>query len=119
MHQMNSPANEVCDYQGALARLGGDKDLYSDLVGFFVEDAPPLLDELRAAIAAENSTVTKQSAHKLKGLCLGCGGVQAAGVAQKVEEAATADELSDAESLADRLAAEIDSLVDATSPYRK
>jgi two-component system, sensor histidine kinase and response regulator len=109
----------VFDLQGTLSRLAGDEELLSDMVGFFVEDAPRLLAELQAAVAAQDAEAIQTTAHAIKGSLLGCGGVRAGHTAQRVEDVAAAGELDAAAPLVEVLSSEIDMLVEATLPYRR
>ena len=118
MEQDHLPPKAVFDVQGTLTRLGGDEELLSDMIGFFVEDAPRLLAELQGAIESRDTPAAKKSAHALKGLILGCGGVRAGQAAQRVEHAATAEELDDLPPLVADLSTEIEELFEATLPYR-
>ncbi len=75
----------ILDVEGTLARLGGDKELFREMSGIFLEDAPELLINLDQAVAARDAYNIRMRAHALKGLLLGCGGVRAAHVAQVLE----------------------------------
>ena len=57
----------VFDRNIALLRVGNDLDLLRELGEVFLRECPKLLDEIRAAIAAENVTLLKTTAHGLKG----------------------------------------------------
>ena len=118
MNQQSLPSKTVFDIQGTLTRLGGDEQLLSDMIGFFVKDGPNLMADLRTAIEAHDSSAAKNAAHELKGLILGCGGVRAAQVAQRVEDAATAGDVDDATRLVVALTREVAILVEATIAYR-
>jgi hypothetical protein len=50
MNMQTAPTNCVLDFEHALALLGGDRQLYGELAGFVLEDAPLLLSELGEAI---------------------------------------------------------------------
>lgn len=41
-------------------------DFTKELVGTFLEEAPPMLDELRAALAANDAAKFRRAAHSLK-----------------------------------------------------
>lgn len=101
---------EILDVDGTLARFGGDRKLFEDIMGFFVEDAPPLLDELRSAVTAEDSTSIRAKAHALKGLAAGCGGIRAAQAAQRVENAGVDSDLENIDSLMESLEVEFEQL---------
>lgn len=85
MKSDSSPSSAVLDIGAALGRLGGDRELYCEIIGFFLEDAPPLLAELRRAADVVDAAAVRSTAHALKGLAAGCGGVRAAEAAQRVE----------------------------------
>lgn len=110
MHFEKTALEPVLDIRGALARLDGDEDLLVDLMGFFMEDAPRLMDELRAAAATGDADQIKMSAHALKGLVAGCGGVRAAEAAKRVEQAALANDLSHMTALVEAVATELDAV---------
>jgi HPt (histidine-containing phosphotransfer) domain-containing protein len=98
----------VFDLRGALARLDGDEELLADLFRFFLEDSSRLLDDLQSAIAVGDFSQVKMSAHALKGLVAGCGGVRAAETAKQVELAADAGDCKLAAERAAALASEVD-----------
>jgi len=98
----------VLDIRGALSRLDGDEDLLVDLIGFFLEDSPRLMDELQAAAKNNNANEVKMAAHSLKGLIAGCGGVRAAEAAKRVEHAALANDLAHVQEYIATLSAELD-----------
>jgi HPt (histidine-containing phosphotransfer) domain-containing protein len=58
----------LAGFEATLRRLGGDQDLFQDLVRFFFEDSPGLLDQLRSAIFQQNADAIERAAHRLKGL---------------------------------------------------
>ena len=118
MDRQSSPPKSVFDVQGTLRRLGDDEELLSDMIEFFVEDAPPLMAELQAAVNADDAPAAQSAAHALKGLILGCGGVRAGQFAQRAEDAAAAGDLDTLAALVEVLAAEVDLLLEATLPYR-
>jgi two-component system, sensor histidine kinase and response regulator len=108
----------VLDADGALARLGGDKQLFADMAGFFYEDAPRLYVELRDAAHQQNAAAVRMSAHALKGLVAGCGGVRAASAAQKAETAGHENDLSKIGPLVESLGEELEMLRQALLAYR-
>lgn len=52
----------------SLARLGGDRKLLTELIGFFLEDFPGLLSAARESLAQGDWTRAQRAAHSLKGL---------------------------------------------------
>ena len=115
----SAPSGPILDFETALTRLGGDRELFAEMVGFLFEDLPPLFDELRAAVANGNATAVRMKAHAVKGLVASCGGVRAKNVAQALEDAGHAGDLKRADSLAQSLKNELDLLTRALEPYRQ
>jgi HPt (histidine-containing phosphotransfer) domain-containing protein len=107
--------SDILDLRGALARLGGDEALYADMVQFLWEDAPSLLKQLQAGLAARDASAVQRSAHSLKGLIANCGGMRAAEAAQRLENAGAAGDLVDAAHLVEPLRHELDVLKQALS----
>jgi len=108
----------ILDIDGTLARFGGDKDLFIEMSGMLLEDAPGLVADLGHAIEAENAHDVRMRAHALKGLLLGCGGVRAAHVAQVLENAGQSSDLRQASSQFATLQDEFDQLSRALRQYR-
>jgi HPt (histidine-containing phosphotransfer) domain-containing protein len=108
----------ILDINGTLARFGGDKELFIEMSGMLLEDAPDLLLELGRAIDAENAHDVRMRAHALKGLLLGCGGVRAAHIAQVLENAGQAATLGQAPSQFATLQDEFKLLTRALQQYR-
>jgi HPt (histidine-containing phosphotransfer) domain-containing protein len=109
----------VLDSRAAVTRLGGDAELYSDLIEFFLVDAPDLLKDLWRAIEADNTAEVRMKAHALKGLIAGCGGVRAVGVAQLIENTAQSGDPEELPSLAQTMESEIDALIQLLLPHRR
>ncbi|HEY1191699.1 MAG TPA: PAS domain S-box protein, partial [Gemmata sp.] len=55
------------DRASALARLGGDEELFAEVAGLFQADAQKFLTELREALRADNAEALHRTAHGLKG----------------------------------------------------
>ncbi len=88
------------DIPGTMKRLNGDKELLTALVGFFFEDFPTLLDEIRAAFARRDWPAVQRGAHSLKGLSANFGAAPAVAALEKLETwKATRDEASQTELL--------------------
>lgn len=109
----NDPTGPVLDREGALRRLGGDQQLFTELAGFVLEDAPPLYEELARAVAAKDAEAVRSRAHALKGLVAGCGGVRTANMAEQLERAGQSRDLRQAQTLLISLRSELDQLTQA------
>ena len=68
-----------------LERMGHDKELVCDVIGYFVEDAPQTHAALAASIHAQAAESVRH-AHSLKGLCGNYEAVEAESAAAHVEQ---------------------------------
>jgi len=108
----------ILDIDGTLARFGGDKELFIEMSGMLLEDAPGLVADLGCAVDAKNAHDVRMRAHALKGLLLGCGGVRAAHIAQVLENAGQSADLGQAPSQFATLQDEFAQLSRALQQYR-
>lgn len=108
---------EVLNVCAAMKRLGEDEELYREMVGFFDEDLPALLQSVTEAGATHDFTRLRQAAHRLKGLAAGLGGERAAACAAHLEQMA---EQQDAEGLSGvgELQQTFRELSEALGPFR-
>jgi PAS domain S-box-containing protein len=67
---------ETPDWEAALERVGGDRDLLVELVRLFLQECPGWLADLRRGLQAGDAGVVQRVAHNLKS-CLGNFGVRA------------------------------------------
>jgi HPt (histidine-containing phosphotransfer) domain-containing protein len=79
-------SHTVFDYDRSLARLGGDPQLFSEIVSLFLEDSPKLLQRARDSIAGCNMEELERAAHSLKGLSVNFDAVDLASAAAAVEQ---------------------------------
>jgi PAS domain S-box-containing protein len=93
------------DGEALLAHLGGDEDLLREIVGLFLEDAPRLLEETRAAAAAGDADRLERTAHRLKGAVRNFGTTPAAAAAERLEALGHLGDLGGAAALCDELEA--------------
>lgn len=59
--------SEVFDKSAAMSRLYNDKELFMEIVKIFLEDYPPLLARIEAAVEAGDAQALETAAHTLKG----------------------------------------------------
>ena len=50
-----------------LELLGGDKDLFIDMIHIFLEEAPKQIQVLRTSIETKDASTAEHAAHRLKG----------------------------------------------------
>ena len=58
---------EALDQHTAVARLGGDLNLFKKLAGLFLSDAPGLMSEIRESVSRTDGQTLERASHKLKG----------------------------------------------------
>ena len=98
------------DRRAALQRLGGDEELFADVVGVFLGDAPRMLADLRQFVAVGDMAGVQRTAHGLKGAAGYVGGKPATVAAEHLEQIGAAARLADAPRALDALSHEIDRL---------
>ena len=63
----------------------GDRDFLLEMINTYLEDAPKLLEDMRAAIITENAAALRMAAHSLKSNSAEFGAVQLTDVARELE----------------------------------
>ena len=98
------------DLEKALQRLGGDKRLLSDLIGFYLEDYADLLDEIDRALSAADAEALEKASHSLKGLIANFHDEGSRALAQEIELAAKENDANRARPMASQLRTAADAL---------
>lgn len=80
--------------EAAIARLGGDVELYRELLRSFLDDSAGLLPRLEAAIASADAQGVHKAAHNLKGTAATCGAISVATMASELERSGLEHDLS-------------------------
>lgn len=91
------------DRDRALARVGGDAALLSELAGLFLEEYPRLFEAMANGAESHDSNAVTSAAHQLKGLFGQFGAEPARAVALNIEMAARAGELTQVSILLEEL----------------
>ena len=107
----------LLDLNAALTRLGDDAELLRDLIGFFFEDSPPLLEQLQQAVAERNASLVERSAHSLKGLAANFSGQRAVQAALRLEKMGHANDLAHSADALTTLQNELAALRGALATY--
>ena len=76
------------ELEPALERLGGDRELYTELAGVFRKECPALIEEMRRAIASGDSKTLTRGAHTLRGAASNLGAVSVLEAAAETERRA-------------------------------
>lgn len=110
---------KIADFQVALARLDNNPVLLEDMIGFFRQDVPQLLEDIQAAIAAGDAAQAKRAAHSIKGLASSFDAEQLQNHALHVETMAANGQLSEVESELPKLRACTDNLLKAFDEFEQ
>ncbi len=92
--------------------FGDDLDIVKTYHGMYLENTLPLLDECRAAVAANDHATVESVAHKLAGSTRSLGGVRLAAMLKDLEHAASAGE-NDLQRLMQRIDETLKAFLDA------
>lgn len=111
--QSSSPAG--INLQAALVRLANDRTLLREMIDFFLEDAPVLLQQARDALHAGDMPALRRAAHSIKGLAANFEALGTVSAALKLEKAAEANQTDDVSALFSKLE---DSVQDTVSSLR-
>lgn len=79
------PVIPVVDHHGAMDRLDGDEELWNEIRAIWVEDAPQMLESVRAASDAQDPERLRRAAHALKGASANVGAARVAESARQIE----------------------------------
>lgn len=109
----------IVDRDGALKRMGGDVQLFQDMVQFFIEDAPGLLTEMDTANASGDAENVARAAHSLKGLAANFGATDAIEAAQTLEKQVKASGLAETDAAFANLHREMQRLLTALEAHRR
>src|SRR5712692_1674797 len=82
----SSSLDEVLDRAALLARVEGDMALLEQLVQLFLRTYPPLLAEIRGALAQGDAKSLERTSHKLKGTLSSFAAPLATAAAQRLEQ---------------------------------
>jgi HPt (histidine-containing phosphotransfer) domain-containing protein len=107
------------DLNGAMSRLGNDVSLFEEFIGFYQEDYPRLLNDLKRAVGSRDPEGVHHAAHGLKGLVVSIGAVEVASAAGNLERLGRTKNLVEAELALEKLETEIDRLNEELASFQK
>jgi len=93
-----------------LIREYGDEALVRDLAQLLVDTTPQQIDDVQAAVAANDGAALRAAAHKLRGSIVPFGVPDAVEAARKLESMGTAGDFAGADVLSRELIAGVESL---------
>jgi HPt (histidine-containing phosphotransfer) domain-containing protein len=108
----------IFDYQDCLRRLGGDAQLFNDILDIFLEDAPLLLEQARSSLASGDSETLTRAAHTIRGLSANFAAASAVSASYAVELHAREQKLEMAAQCLPRLESEVHRLEAALADFR-
>ena len=101
----------------ALERLDGSRDLLHDVVEFFFEDSPELLEQIHAGLEHGDGRRVERAAHSLKGLSANLEAPEVVEAARRLEQMAHQGDLAAAGPLIANLEQQIARLKEALNDY--
>ena len=93
-----------------LGRVDNDTAFLAETVEMLTSDGPPLLDELRRALAAGDAPAVGRTAHSIKGMVSNFCATDAHAAAQRVEQLGKSGDLAAAPAAVQTLHEHLDSL---------
>jgi HPt (histidine-containing phosphotransfer) domain-containing protein len=108
----------LCDLEGALARLGGDRRLLTELMQIYIEDAPMLLMRISNGVRDTNRSDVLHAAHLLAGLAANLGAPSVTEPAERLEEIAVSGGLEEASATVEELQTQAARLEKDLQSYR-
>jgi two-component system, sensor histidine kinase and response regulator len=109
-------ARSALDRAAVMERLGGDVDLFADVIGLFLEDCPPRVAAIKAAIDGRDAEALRAAAHVLKGVAANLSAAGLFEAAQTLERLGAESRLEPAEAAWRRLSVEAANVMDALRP---
>lgn len=80
------PTNGILDIRLGLRRVGGDWDVYKELLNDFIEELPDKLDSLQAYFRERELSALSRAAHNLKGVAANLGAIRLSESAAKLDK---------------------------------
>lgn len=115
--EQSATSTQIVDFDTALKRLDGNEKLLRDMIGFFREDSPPLLRQIKDGLQSSNVTTARRAAHSLKGLASGFDAEQVAKLAFEIEQSAANQQFATALECFAELTPAVEKLIAAFDEY--
>jgi protein-histidine pros-kinase len=103
----------------AVSKCFGKYHLFCDMVGCLFDEAAPLLERMRAALAGGDAAELADVAHRLKGTVGYLGAATAFEAVRRVEQIGRTGALADAPEAIDQLEEQLNRLEEALLPHHK
>jgi HPt (histidine-containing phosphotransfer) domain-containing protein len=111
--------SDLFDEKELMDRVDGDLEFLEETLEMLEEDTPPLLDQIRSAVAAADATALRGSAHALKGMLANFSATRAMEVAHDLERMGRDGSLDGAEASVERVVEETARVQEALREFLK
>jgi HPt (histidine-containing phosphotransfer) domain-containing protein len=101
----------------AMARFGGDRELFVEMAEYFVHDSPAVMDSVRKGIETNDLPAAAKAAHRLKGTVGYFGVAPLVATVVDIEQASKAADRARVESGWPRLVTQVSLLREILTPY--
>jgi CheY-like chemotaxis protein len=81
----------------AMKRVGGDEELLNELIEIFLQETPKLMNQVREAIAEQDSPTLRRAAHSIKGSASNFGAAAVCTTAARLEKMGQVNDLTGTE----------------------
>jgi two-component system sensor histidine kinase/response regulator len=108
-----APLRSPINVDVALKRLNGDRTLLKAMAGFFLEDGPQLLVQLREGVTSSSFPSAIRAAHSLRGLASSFEATPVMELAGEIERLGRAGDVAQIHDLVGRLEVEVTRLTEA------
>ena len=106
-----------CEIAASIARLGGDVELYKDLVDRFLDDTAGTRARVAAAVERSDMPLVHSSAHSLKGLAASVGATTVTAVLGELEVLGRTGDTAGLGAVWQRFQSAMEGAADELSPY--
>ncbi|QDU94439.1 response regulator [Lignipirellula cremea] len=108
-----SDADEVAiNLDAAMVRLGNDRTLLNEMIGFYLDDAPELMARIELGLQQADAASIERAAHSLKGLSANFDAVAVSQSSFQIERMASSQELQSAKSVLPVLKRQVSQLME-------
>lgn len=104
----NEKSDVLVDKDGALIRVGGDEDIYNELMNLFLQSSSEQIKELREAVQKQEPEQIERLAHSIKGAAANLGIVYVQKSAYELEMIGAENRIQEASKSLDILIKELE-----------
>jgi two-component system, sensor histidine kinase and response regulator len=105
-----TPPEEIFNRTELLERLGGDQEVFQEVLQSYLAEWPKLLGGVQEAVGSKDVLALQKAAHSLKGAMLSIAAPAASAAARLLEEAARRSDLAAAPQLFEELQSKVEQL---------